>query len=256
MSPHLRPNRTTNICTRPTTVINHWSHLCHNLLENVASVPRKDQLSVLMEANAYTAKGDRGESLEYAQVVGPYGRDVLNNNGGHLVRTAADAGMTIVNTFFSSPNGRQQSTYVSSKGDAWHLDYILTRHADRRLTRKITVSIVASTIRLRRRFTSNRPKRPANRHPRIDRQMLVNNDDTHRGLARAIDSEFRECPGSPNGEVDCMMSMFTKEVLRTAIRLLPPGEHRRTDGVRMRACAGSWLRHGAGRRKYGRRGGR
>ena len=95
------------------------------LLDTVASVPRKDQLFVLTDANARTEKRDRGGSLEYAQVVGPYERDVLNGNGEHLVRTAADAGMTIVNTFFSTPKGGQQSTYVCPKGDAWRLDYIL-----------------------------------------------------------------------------------------------------------------------------------
>ena len=72
-------------------------------LETVASVPRKDQLFVLMDANARTGKRDRGGSLEYAQVLGPYGRDVLNDNGEHLVCTAADVGMTIANTFFSTP---------------------------------------------------------------------------------------------------------------------------------------------------------
>ena len=73
--------------------------------------------------------------LEYALVVGPYGRDVLNDNGEHLVRTAVDCGMTIANMFFSTPKGDQQSTYVILKGDAWRLDYIMTRHADRRLIR-------------------------------------------------------------------------------------------------------------------------
>ena len=85
-------------------------------LETVASVPLKDQLFVLMDANARTGKRDRGGSLEYAQVLGPYGRDVLNN-GEHLVRTATDAGMTIANTFFPTPKGGQQSTYASPKGD-------------------------------------------------------------------------------------------------------------------------------------------
>ena len=60
-------------------------------------MPRKDQLFVLMDANARTGKRDRGRSLEYAEVVGPYGRDVLNDNGEHLVRIASDAGMTIAN---------------------------------------------------------------------------------------------------------------------------------------------------------------
>ena len=49
------------------------------LLETVASVPRNGQLFVLMDANARTGKRDRGGSLEYAQVVGPYGRNVLND---------------------------------------------------------------------------------------------------------------------------------------------------------------------------------
>ena len=63
-----------------------------------------------MDANALTGKRDRGGSLEYAQVVGPYGRDVLNDKGEHLLRTAADASLTIANTFFSTPKGGQQST--------------------------------------------------------------------------------------------------------------------------------------------------
>ena len=84
-------------------------------LEAVASVPRKDQLFVLMDANACTGKRDRGGSLEYTQVLGPYGRDVLTDNGEHLVRTATYAGMTIANTFFSTPKGGQQFIYISSK---------------------------------------------------------------------------------------------------------------------------------------------
>ena len=155
-------------------------------------------------------------------MLGPYGRDVLNDNGEHLVRTATDADMTIANTFVPTPKGGQQSIYVSPKGDTWRLDYILTRHADRRLIRNITVypvsraesdhSIVAATIRLRGRFAPNRPRRPANRHTRIDRQMLVNSSDVPRDLARAIDNELRESPVSPTGEVDCMMSMVTEKV--------------------------------------------
>ena len=59
------------------------------------TVPPKDQLFVLMDANARTGKRDWGGSLEYAQVVEPYGRNVLNDNGEHLVRSTADAEMTI-----------------------------------------------------------------------------------------------------------------------------------------------------------------
>ena len=93
-------------CTADSDKTRLWSML----LETVASVPRKDQLFVLMDANARTGKRDRGGSLEHAQVAGPYGRDVLNDNGEHLIRTAADSGMTIANTFFSTPKGGQQSS--------------------------------------------------------------------------------------------------------------------------------------------------
>ena len=88
------------------------------LLETIASAPRNDQLFVLMDESARTGKRDRGGSLEYAQVVGPYGGDVLNDNGEHLARTAADEGMTIASAFFSVPNGGQPSTYVSPRGDS------------------------------------------------------------------------------------------------------------------------------------------
>ena len=56
-----------------------------------------------MDANTRAGKRDQGGSLEYAQVIGPYGGDVLSDNGEHLVRTFADVGMAITNTFFSTP---------------------------------------------------------------------------------------------------------------------------------------------------------
>ena len=76
-------------CAADSDKTRFWSML----LETVASMPRIDQLFVLMDANARTGKRERGGSLENAQVVEPYGRDVLNDNGEHLVSTAAeDAG--------------------------------------------------------------------------------------------------------------------------------------------------------------------
>ena len=153
------------------------------LVETVASGSRKDKLFALMDSNARTGK-----------------RDVLNDNGEHLVRTATDrCGYDYREHILLYPE-RWPTVHLCPKGDAWRLDYILTRHADLRLIRNITVypvlraesdhSIVAATIRLCGRFAPNRPKRPANRHPRIDRQMLVNNSDIRRDLARAIDNEL------------------------------------------------------------------
>ena len=73
---------------------------------------------------------------------------------------------------------------------------------------------------------SDRAKRPANHHPRIDRQILVNNSDICRDLARAIENELRESPVSPTGEINSMVNMFTEKVLRTATRLHPPPSRR------------------------------
>lgn len=112
------------------------------------------------------------------------------------------------------------------------LDYILTPHVEYRLIRRITVypvlraesdhSIVATTTRLHRRLDPNLLKRPANRHPWTDRQNVVNNDDNRGDVIRAIDSELRKSAVSSTGKVDCVVSVLTDMVLRTATRILPP----------------------------------
>lgn len=76
------------------------------LLDIIASVLRIDQQFVLNDANPRTGKRDRGGSLKFAQVEGPYGRDIFNDDGKHLVHTAADTGVTIANTVFPTfPKG-------------------------------------------------------------------------------------------------------------------------------------------------------
>ena len=105
------------VCSHRVCYRQRQDEILVHALETVASVPQNDKLFVLMDANVRTGKRDRGGSLEYAQVVGPYGRDVLNDNCKQ---------MAIANTFFSTPKGGQQPTFVSPKGDAWRLDYILT----------------------------------------------------------------------------------------------------------------------------------
>ena len=70
----------------------------------------------------------------------------------------------------------------------------------------------------------------------------MNNSDTRRDLARAIDNNLRESPVSPTGEVDSMVSMFTEKVLRTTTRLLPlpHGEHRHADKNVRRELDEAW----------------
>ena len=64
----------------------------------------------------------------------------------------------------------------------------------------------------------------------------MNNSDTRRDLALAIDNELWESLVLPTGEVDCMVNMFTEKVLRTATRLLP--SHPRTVNTDARMVCG------------------
>ena len=56
-----------------------------------------------MDANARTGKrGEGGVGSKDNDVLGDYGRDKLNDNGERLSNFAANHGLTLVNTFFST----------------------------------------------------------------------------------------------------------------------------------------------------------
>ena len=61
-------------------------------------------------------------------MLGPFGRDALNDNGERLLTLAEEEELSLVNMFFQSPQGAS-ATYDGPKGknDQWTLYYIVTR---------------------------------------------------------------------------------------------------------------------------------
>ena len=104
----------------------------------VKDVPRHEQLFVLMDANARTERRKKGAiGRKDNKILGAYGRDTLNDNGGLLLSFANDHDLAIVNTFFSTPKGGVSHTF-----NGWgkkRIDYILTRQRDPKLVRNVTV---------------------------------------------------------------------------------------------------------------------
>ena len=101
----------------------------------VASVPAREYVFVLTDANARAGKrGECGGEAD-SKLLGAYGRDKLNKNSKLLLGFAEDNKLAFLNTFFYTPKNGMSYTLQSanrSKGQArW--DYILTKQADRRI---------------------------------------------------------------------------------------------------------------------------
>ena len=143
----------------------HKSKFWKELRRTVAEVPASDHLILMMDANARTGGRGEGGGLGDVRVLGPYGRDTLNDNGSRLLACAAEYKLSIVNTFFSTPKRGGNSNALTYEGPKeshrWRLDYILVRQHDRRLVRNITVHpkmkadhrLVSASIRLLGRNT-------------------------------------------------------------------------------------------------------
>ena len=91
---------TTNICyvskntpANTTTALN-----C-----TVASVPAREYVFVLTDANARTGKRGEGGGEADSKVLGAYSREKLNENGKLLLGFAEDNKLTLLNTFFCTP---------------------------------------------------------------------------------------------------------------------------------------------------------
>ena len=103
------------------------------LNSTVASVPCREHVFVLTDANARTWKRGEGGGEIDSKALGAYGRDVINENGKLLLRFAEDIFCTPksgVSYTFQSPNRGKGQT---------RLDYILTKQADRRLVRCVKI---------------------------------------------------------------------------------------------------------------------
>ena len=69
----------------------------------VASVPAREYVFVLANANARTGKRGKGGGEADGKVLGAYGRDKLNENGKLLLGFAEDNKIALLNTFFFTP---------------------------------------------------------------------------------------------------------------------------------------------------------
>ena len=107
----------------------------------VASVPAREDVVVLTDANVRTGKKGEGGGEADSKVLGAYGRDKLNENGKLLLGFAEDSKLALLNILFCTPKSGVFYTFQSanrSRGQA-RLDYILTKHADHRLIRCVNV---------------------------------------------------------------------------------------------------------------------
>ena len=138
----------------------------------VASVPAREYVFVLTDANVRTGKRGEGGGETDTKVLGAYGRDKFNENGKLLLGFAEDNKLALLNTLFCTPKSCVAYTFQSanrSKGHA-RLDYILTKQADRRPIRCVSVrrppleapesdhNLVYAKFRIPRRSAPNRRK--------------------------------------------------------------------------------------------------
>ena len=107
----------------------------------VASVPAREYVFVLTDANPRAGKRGEGGGEAESKLLGAYGRDKLNENGKLLLGFAEDNKLAFLNTFLYTPKNCVSCTFQSanrSKGQA-RLDYILTKQADCRLIHCVSV---------------------------------------------------------------------------------------------------------------------
>ena len=183
-----------------------------------------------MPTHARGREGGGGVGSKDNEVLGSYGRDTLNDNGERLLTFAANHGLALVNTFFSTRKSGTSRTFNGS-GQEKRIDYILTRQHDRKLVRDVKVhrqptflpisdhNVVTASVRLLGRFARNRRVRSV-KNPRIDLQGLTTNPNIRREVAAAVAKQLRE--RVRNGEtVDEAEKNFTDAIVRTAEIVIP-----------------------------------
>ena len=107
----------------------------------VASVPARECVFVLTNANARTGKRGEGGGETDSKVLGAYSRDKLNENGKLLLGLAEDYRLSLLNIFFCTPKSAVSYTLQSANRSKEQtlFDYILTKQADRRLIRCVNI---------------------------------------------------------------------------------------------------------------------
>ena len=202
----------------------------------VEEVPKHEQLFVLIDANAYTGKREKGQvGSKDSKILGAYGRDTRNDNGELLLSFANNHDLALVNTFFSPPKGGVSHTF-NGRGKK-RIDYILTRQRDRKFVRNVTVhpqpsflpisdhNIVSAPVKLLGHFARIRRLR-ASAKPPVDRRRLVTDPPFRQEVATAVGRHLRaNAPG--DSSVDDVKAAFAAAIMRTAELMIPPQKRRR-----------------------------
>ena len=201
----------------------------------VASVPAREYVFVLTDANARTGKRGEGGGEADGKVLGAYGQDKLNESGKLLLGFTEDNKLALLKTLFWTPKRGVSFKFQSSnrsKGQA-RLDYILTKQADRRLIRCVNVrrppleapeldhNLVYAKVRIPRRSAPNRRKSDNTKEtPKLaDLRRLMTDPNLRCQVANAtIDA----LPPIPEGT--CISDIATNMadvMLFTAAKLVP-----------------------------------
>ena len=195
-------------------------------------MPEHEQLFVLMDANKRTGRRGGGKlGSEECEVLGAYGRDTLNDNGGRLLSFSANHELALLNTFFSTAKNAILHTF--NRRGKKYIDYILTRQRDRKLVRDVTVhpqpsflpisdhNIVTARVKLLGRFARNRQVREAKGPPPIERRQLTTDPHFRQEVATVIGDHIGAFPTS-GSSVNVVETAFTTAILQTAERVAPP----------------------------------
>ena len=88
----------------------------------VASVPAREYVFVLTDANAKAGKRGEGEGETDSKVLDAYGRDKLNENGKLLLGFAEDNKLALLNIFFCTPKSDVSYTFQSANRSKGYSD--------------------------------------------------------------------------------------------------------------------------------------
>ena len=77
----------------------------------VALVPAREYVFVLTDANPSSGKRGEGGGKADSNVLGAYGRDMLNENGKLLLGFAEENKLALLNTFFCTPKSGVSYTF-------------------------------------------------------------------------------------------------------------------------------------------------
>ena len=206
------------------------------LARAVKKVPRREQLFVLMDANARTGSRENGGvRSRNNKIIGAHGRDTPNNNGDLLLSFANNHGLAIPNTLFSTPKGGISHTF-NGRGKK-RIDCILTRQRDLKFVLNIKVhpqpsflpildhDIVSVPVKLLGYFARNRRLRVSAKPP-VDRRRLTTGPQLRQEVAIAVGRQLRaNTPGDSN--VDDIEAAFAAAIMGTVELVIPPLERRR-----------------------------